>query len=366
MNTRQYVIVIGSSHYFRTIQEYYSADKYNDFLELIRQNDLYHNNKNTEAPTPVGEMIVKNNHYHGITETAHDRLGPLIESLTNTNGIILIHNPPRTLLEFIHSKSKKENITEHREDYLLDYKIPSIDESITKLNNKIIGQEDAIKEIIKSLIYQTKSNRKKPYVIMLYGESSLGKTETVRAISEIFFQNNIVEKHLSMFKNNVYSDYIFGDKPNRKSLGYDLLERKSNLLFLDELDKCPEYFYSSFYTLFDNTIFKDSTYDVDISGLIIFLTSNFLSLDEMKAKLGNPIYYRIDKFIQFTEFSPDEILQILKNEVDVAISILDSKYTFTTVLNRVANTVYSKNENARTIKQKVQDIIEEILFEENK
>lgn len=85
-----------------------------------------------------------------------------------------------------------------------------------------------------------------------------------------------------MFKNNNYSEYFFGDAPNRKSLGYDLLERESNLIFFDELDKCPEHFYSAFYTLFDNVLFKDANYDVDVSGTLIVLTSNYHSEEEMK------------------------------------------------------------------------------------
>ena len=60
-----------------------------------------------------------------------------------------------------------------------------------------------------------------------------------------------------------------------------MLERKSNLIFLDELDKCPEYFYSAFYTLFDNTVFKDAVYDVDISRTLIILTSNYLDHEEI-------------------------------------------------------------------------------------
>ena len=91
---------------------------------------------------------------------------------------------------------------------------------------------------------------------MLYGKSSLGKTELVREVAAKFFNDKLLEKHLSMFKNNNYADYFFGDAPNRRSIGFDLLERESNLIFLDELDKCPEHFYSAFYTLFDNTLFK--------------------------------------------------------------------------------------------------------------
>lgn len=133
----------------------------------------------------------------------------------------------------------------------------------------VIGQDNAIIETSKSLRYLTSVQRKKPYVIMLYGNSSIGKTELVKAIAKNFFDNKFLEKHLSMFKSNVNSDYLFGDKPNRRSIGFDLLERESNLIFLDEFDKCAEFFYSVFYTLFDNTIFKDAVYEVDISGALI-------------------------------------------------------------------------------------------------
>ena len=72
---------------------------------------------------------------------------------------------------------------------------------------------------------------------MLYGNSSLGKTELVREVAKRFYNDDYYEKHLSMFKNDTYSDYFLGERPNRKTLGYDLLERKSNLVFLDEIDK---------------------------------------------------------------------------------------------------------------------------------
>lgn len=134
---------------------------------------------------------------------------------------------------------------------------------------------------------------------MLYGNSSLGKTELVREIAEKFFGGKYLEKHLSMFKNNNYSEYFFGDAPNRRSLGYDLLERESNLIFFDELDKCPEHFFSAFYTLFDNVQFKDATYDVDVSGTVIILTSNYHTiLSAIKRK-------RCDNTAENTEKYPD-------------------------------------------------------------
>ena len=69
------------------------------------------------------------------------------------------------------------------------------------ISGNIIGQEQALKEITKSMWYLTKVERKKPYVVMLYGNSSLGKTEIVREIAEKFYAGKFFEKHLSMFKN---------------------------------------------------------------------------------------------------------------------------------------------------------------------
>ncbi len=73
-------------------------------------------------------------------------------------------------------------------------------------------------------------------------------------------------------------------------MGYALLERKSNLIFFDdELDKYLEHFYSAFYTLFDNVLYKDTNYDVDVSGTLIVITSNYHT-EEMKKNLGFPIF----------------------------------------------------------------------------
>ena len=167
-----------------------------------------------------------------------------------------------------------------------------------------------------------------------------------------------------MFKNNNYSEYFFGDAPNRRSLGFDLLERESNLIFFDELDKCPEYFFSAFYTLFDNTQFKDANYDVDVSGIVIILTSNYQSKDEMKRQLGLPIFYRIDKMIHFDDFGSDTIYAIVKNEINSREDEYADKLTPEMVYAAVSPIVSTTGENARTIKYKVQQVIEGLLFQE--
>lgn len=368
---RIYKIVIGSSSYFdKALDEAYSIideknGKIPSFLELIRIFDAQKQSDNTDTvKTPL--LFIRNNDYNGIVNAAHDRLGPLIEDITHDKALILIHNPPRVLYEYLQDKKARNLITleEDREEYSIQKEPEKFKENILRISDAIVGQDRAIIEISKSLWYLISVQRKKPYVIMLYGNSSLGKTELVREIAKHFFEGKVLEKHLSMFKNNNYSDYFFGEEPNRRSLGFDLLERTSNLIFLDELDKCPEFFYSAFHTLFDNVEFKDATYDVDISGTIIILTSNYLSEDEMKQHLGMPIFYRIDKMIKFEDFSPQTIYEITMKEIEARKEEYGDMISPERIYEIVSKEISTKNENARTIKFKVQQVIENLLFKE--
>lgn len=364
--SRKYHIINGSKAFFNNNvpreDDYYEIKS---FMELVQLSDQRRNNKIPFDEDDKAEvLIVKNEYYHGITEQAHDRLGGLIEELTLEDAEIYVHNPPIVLKEYIDQLNSQGRIECDKkcEEYQITRDAVNFVTNMKKIGKQIIGQNTAIEEISKSMWYLTKAERKKPYVIMLYGNSSLGKTELVREISKCFFEGKWLEKHLSMFKNDRYSDYFFGERPNRKSLGYDLLERESNIIFLDEIDKCPEYFYSAFYTLFDNTIFMDASYEVDISGTIIILTSNFSSKDEMKKNLGLPIYYRIDKFIHFEDFMSDSIYKITMNEINMRKKEYQAEYSPEEVYAEVSPLINIKGENARTIKYKVQKVIENMLF----
>lgn len=365
---RTYNVIIGSKAFFEQyIPEQDRWTSVDFFLDLVRKSDEQRKLGNSDLSEIKADiLIVKNDHYHGIVETAHDRLGGLIEDLTTDDAQIYIHNPPaglKALLEQMKARSSIDLVCT-AEKYQISRDAKSFASNMQEIEKHIIGQEMAVQDISKSMWYLTSVNRKNPYVIMLYGGSSLGKTEIVREIARYFFEDKFFETHLSMYKNDKYSDYFFGQSPNRKSLGFDLLERESNLIFLDELDKCPEYFYSAFYTLFDNTIFKDAVYDVDISGALIVLTSNYSSLDEMKEKLGLPIYYRIDKFIHFENFSPQTVYEITMNEIRSKVAECPEVLSVEELYKAVSPTIQIAGENARTIKNKVQAAVETLLFQE--
>lgn len=357
MNNRKYNIYYGSRDFFyEQVSKKCNPNKIKTLLEKVKENDANMTNGFIDN-VKEKSLLIPNDNYNGITEQALDRLLSLIEDLTELDAKIYIHNPPMSFMKNISNK----NYSIHREEYKINFNEKEFNKKMNDISTRIIGQQNAIQSVGKSLLYLCKKKPENPYVIMLYGNSSLGKTELVHEIANQFFDGNYFEKHLSMFQNDKYSNYFFGDSSNRKTLTYDLLERKSNLIFFDEIDKCHEMFYTSFYSLFDNKKFKDITYEVDTTGLLIILTANFSNKQDMMKKLGAPIFYRIDKFIHFSDFSPIHIKEIFEKEIkEKSEEFLD---LFT--IDELRNLVYYKlttKENARTIKIKVQHAIEELLY----
>lgn len=362
---RKYFIFIGSKSYFdKELEELSVKDSGYSFRQLIMHQDEARNNGKV-FEYKKEDLILSNDNYQSLVGAAIERLGTIIEEFTHESSKIYIHNPPRYLYEYINKLYKKNliELTVKNEVYSIVKDENNFNVRIDSIKQKIIGQNIAVNEISKSLWYLTKINTKKPYVVMLYGKSSIGKTELVRKIAKEFFDNIFFEKHLSMFKNIQSFDYLFGAELNRRSLGYDLLERESNLIFLDEFDKCETSFYSAFYTLFDNEIFKDANYDVNMSGTLIILTANYNSLEDMKKHLGLPIFYRIDKFIKFEDFESSTIYAIVKKEISSRKKELGSLLDEELIYSKVSMLVNTQGENARTIKSKVQGVIEELLFE---
>jgi AAA+ superfamily predicted ATPase len=130
-------------------------------------------------------------------------LGALIEDLTSDSATVYIHNPTKLLTNYIDilSSQNKINLLNDNETYSIKCDTINFSKNIETIGQNIIGQKSAIDEVCKSMWYLTQVNRTKPYVIMLFGESSTGKTEMVREIAANFFGGMMLEKHLSMFKN---------------------------------------------------------------------------------------------------------------------------------------------------------------------
>lgn len=177
------------------------------------------------------------------------------------------------------------------------------------LDKEIIGHTEA-KNAILSTIYQCcLLNSDDPVILVLYGGSGPGKTETAKVISNTI-GGKATRIQMSGAQTSGAADYIFGYSHGKSSLSADLLRRETNIIILDEFDKANPAFHNVFYEMFDEGIYEDGRYYVNLRKTICFLTTNDGSLDEIEKSLGLAIFSRINRCIRFSPLAASKMLVI--------------------------------------------------------
>lgn len=253
-----------------------------------------------ESDIYVENLVVSTEEYSRLSEAG---INAFISFLNQANiKNMYFQNPPEIICEQLYRYFKDINVKRKK------YKKIS-EKNVKKFNNEfsnyILGQEQCKTKITNCLYKVSKGyNNKKPLVLLLYGPAGVGKTETAKFLSRIIGEK-LFRKQFSMYQNYSFADYVFGSNHNASSLARDLLARESNIILFDEFDKPSNFFYSAFYQMFDEGIFVDKNYHVYLQDSIILCTSNFLNLSDIRKSLGEPIYTRIDSFIEYRELSSE-------------------------------------------------------------
>lgn len=77
--------------------------------------------------------------------------------------------------------------------------------------------------------------------------------------------------------------------------------------------------------MFDEGVFVDSNYSVDVSKCIIICTTNYRTDEEAERNLGTPIFSRFSKVIHFQPISVEDKLIIAKKSYDSLLLQLDEE-----------------------------------------
>lgn len=273
--------------------------------EFVRWLDARRNNPVEDQLIGVYKSLtVSTEEYGGVTDAFLEMfvLSILIYQQYLKYEVIYLHNPPKRIFDQIQIYKEKFEISIEKSSYNT-VTIDSLRRIKNDFEDHIVGQEEVKNNLLLSLYELTKKSNSKPKVIMLYGPPGVGKTETAHFINKsINDDHKILRKQFSMFHNESFYSYIFGDRSN--SFAKDLMDRESNIILLDEFDKCNSIFFSAFYQLFDEGVYEDKFYEVDLSNALILCTSNYLSEDDIRKNLGEAIFSRFDAFIKFNEFTP--------------------------------------------------------------
>ena len=298
----------------------------------------------------VRNLVIFANEYNSVNEHVITNFIDFMAQLSISN--MYIQNPPALLRDQVERVYGDKGIikAEHQKYNVISEDI--IRQIYTGFDRRIIGQKAVKKKLLKALYPIVDNKQNKPVVILFYGDSGLGKTETVQYVTELL-GGALLRKQFSMYQNNEFSNYLFGGKHNQKSFAKDLLARDSNVILLDEFDKANSVFHSAFYQLFDEGIFEDQNYKVDVRHAAIFCTSNYHTTDEIKEKLGLPIYNRFDAIIEFDQLAGDAKMKI----AEMTLRTMDKSTLLPIDIRKKIISASLTMSNAREIQRLVKDTI---------
>lgn len=331
-----------------------------DYNAKLRPNTAQ-NDEERDIKKPVAVVVVKADEYGSVVEHVISNFHMVI-TLNHEISRLYLQNPPKRI-----DASLRAQYTDIIEEEFTEYEPMTRDVLRTiysKVNTEIIGQAIAKKRVFTTMYKACGIGYSKPIVIMLLGPSGVGKTETAKSISRSL-GGELLRIQFSMMQSQEAYNYVFGAEHSKSSLARDLFGRETNIILIDEFDKVNTIFYNAFYQIFDEGVYVDTTYTVDVRNSVIFCTSNYDSAEEAKAHLGAPIFSRFDAMVKYEYLSQSDKETILGNIYRDSMDFLhpDEKLVLE---DKHIHELFAKNlhlyDNVRLLRSSVEEAIFSELF----
>ncbi len=315
----------------------------------VRESALYSN-------IEVDNCIVRADDYGSVLDHVLSNFVSIV-TLNHDIGTLYIHNPPRRVKESLQSAYGDE--IEYRQSNYPNITRETLKHIYTNLQSDIQGQDVCKKQLISGIYRLTTKSRQKPVVLMLYGPSGVGKTESAKCISKSM-GGELLRVQFSMMQTNEAYNYVFGAEHSKSSFARDMMARESNVILIDEFDKVNPAFYNAFYELFDEGKYVDTNYDLDLGQAIFLCTCNFNNEQEIKHVLGPAMFSRIGCCIEYRELTTEQKKAIISSWYISVLSTLqeDEKQI---IQNSNILDWFQKNaeryDNIRILKMKLENAI---------
>ena len=258
----------------------------------------------------------------------------------------------------------------------------------SKLKSTVIGQDNAIDELIKlSKFIKLGYKDDRCYSLLFSGSSGVGKTLVAKTFAkELVGDKNFIRLDMSEFSDSMSISKLIGSSAGY--IGYDdnnyifneISKKPYSIILLDEIDKANYKVIDLFYQILDNGEIKDAKGNViKFNNVIIIMTTNIscmssnlgfnkttkIDTTKLKNNFDIPFINRIDSIINFSNMTEENIKTILKKR----ITKLKEKYSnyqisiSNKVILELVNLSEFKTYGARKIDKIVSKHIESIIID---
>ena len=275
-----------------------------------------------------------------------------------------------------------------------------------RLKEMIIGQDSAVEGLCK-VIKRSRtgvSSPKKPIgSFMFIGPTGVGKTETVKALTEYYFgsESNLIRIDMSEYQEKFNVSKLIGSPPgyvgheDGGQLTEQVRRKPYSVVLFDEVEKAhPDTFNTLLQVLDEGRLTDSLGRTVDFTNTIIIMTSNVgakkvsdfgvgvgfesktsmaagkahvesIIRKELKNKFAPEFLNRLDDMILFDSLNQEHMIKIVDIELNKTIARLDAQGYKIKVMKAakvfLAEQGYDPLYGARPLKRAIQNFVEDIL-----
>ena len=267
----------------------------------------------------------------------------------------------------------------------------------SRIHERVIGQNEAV-EAVSRAIRRGRADittRKRPVSFIFAGPTGVGKTELVKTIAEVMFDNeeSLIRIDMSEYMEKHSVSKLIGSPPGY--VGYDdagqltekVRRKPYSVILLDEIEKAhPEVFNLFLQILDDGRVADSHGKIVNFENTIIIMTTNagsefksaaagFNSNDEVKLddnvdkslkQFFKPEFLnRIDEIVTFKPLTKEnlrQIIDLLLKDIHAKLAEKDAKLVVTDEAKElILEKGYDKRYGARPLKRATQKLLEDKL-----
>ncbi len=267
----------------------------------------------------------------------------------------------------------------------------------TRIHERVIGQDEAVNAVARAIRRGRAdiTTRKRPVSFIFAGPTGVGKTELVKTIAEVMFDNEeaLIRIDMSEYMEKHSVSKLIGSPPGY--VGYDdagqltekVRRKPYSVILLDEIEKAHPEVFNLFLQILDDGHIADSHGKIiNFENTIIIMTTNagsefksaavgFNSDDEIRLednvnnslkKFFKPEFLnRIDEIVTFKSLTKDNLRDIIDLLLKDIVAKLHEKGAEIVITDSAKELIlekgYDKKYGARPLKRTIQKFLEDKL-----